>query len=157
MSNKKLVEKAFKIIKLNFDPKLNLGSLNNLLFNMPNSNFSGGNGDVRTMHERIFHVFYPEFIQQVSFGSGKGGFDKYGFKTITVDFLDEKNNIAYEIDGKNHEQELQKLKDRMKEIFLYQEYGIKTKRITNQNVEEMLLKRLEKLEEEGVLDAYFNQ
>lgn len=110
------------------------------------NNFVGGmNDERRTKHEKIFHLLFPHLTQQVHFGSGKGGLDKYGFKKITVDFLCEKTSIAIEIDGPNHKEKLQSLKDNIKELFLKNEHGIDTVRFTNEEVEGLLKDRLEKV------------
>jgi len=114
------------------------------------SNFVGGGGSERTTHEKLFAIMNPHLFEQVTFGTGKGGFEMYISKKYTVDFLDIKNDIVYEIDGKNHKEELQMLKDEMKEIFLLHEHGLKTIRYTNEEVELMALERI--IKNKGVLD-----
>jgi len=107
------------------------------------TNFVGGSGSARTKHEKLFSLIYPNLKQQVSFGTGKSGLEKYLSKIYTVDFFDEENMIAYEIDGKNHDTELQMAKDKVKSLFLWLELGIKTIRIKNEEVENMALKIIE--------------
>lgn len=114
--------------------------LTSVLFNEGYSNFHGGIGSIRTFHEKLFHMICPALKSQVVFGSGKGGYEKYGIKKVTVDFYDPDQNIVYEVDGKNHNRELQKLKDLLKEQMLFLEYGIATYRITNDYVEELFMK-----------------
>lgn len=119
-----------------------------------NSNFIGGINDERnTLHENLFQAMYPNLTPQVHFGTGKGGLKTYMSTRFTVDFFDEVNGIVYEIDGKSHEDELQKTKDRIKELFFEIEHGYKTIRYTNEEVENMVIKRLEYLYEAGVLDV----
>lgn len=106
-------------------------------------NFIGGNGDyVRTKHEKVFKLLYPNLLEQVSFGTGVGGYEKYTFKRVVVDFYDEKNKLAIEIDGNSHKRYSRQLKDKMKELMLLEVYGIKTIRFTNEEVEELLKKRV---------------
>ena len=112
-------------------------------FNGRKGNFIGGNGDcVRTKHEKVFKLLYPDLLEQVSFGTGIGGYEKYTFKRVVVDFYDETNKIAIEIDGNSHKPYLRQLKDKMKENMLLEVYGIKTIRFTNEEVEELLKKRV---------------
>jgi hypothetical protein len=116
------------------------------------SNFIGGiNDKKRTLHENMFARMYPHLKSQVHFGTGKGGYKEYGVKRYTVDFYDEHNRIIYEIDGKNHNLKLNKLKDRIRELFFGLELGITTVRFTNEQVEQMLFDRLVNLREKGVL------
>lgn len=98
-----------------------------------------------TTHERIFHLMYPSLKQQVTFGTGKGGYKAWGVKKFTLDFYDEIKNIAYEIDGKTHETEIGKLRDEFRDGLLYHLHGIKTIRYSNEEVENMLKKRIKKL------------
>jgi very-short-patch-repair endonuclease len=151
-------EIVFNSIKFQFNPKHSFEYMIDELFGLGSrpSNFSGGCGDLRTTHEKMFSLLYPDLRQQVVFGTGKGGYEKYGFKRIIVDFYDEKEKIAYEVDGKNHKNEIRCLKDRIRSSFLWLEHGVRVGRITNEEVEGMLLKRLQELEEAGVLDAYIN-
>lgn len=122
------------------------------------SNFVGGINDERnTLHENLFQAMFPNLKSQVHFGTGKGGLETYTSTRFTVDFLDEANGIVYEIDGKSHEGELQKTKDRIKEIFFEIEHGYKTIRYTNEEVENMVIKRLEYLYKAGVLIVWNRQ
>jgi|SRR5690625_900822 len=118
------------------------------------SNFIGGINDKRnTLHENMFHMLYPDLTPQVHFGTGKGGLKKYHSKRFTADFYDEENEVIYEIDGSSHKEELQMLKDKIRDYFFWNELGIKTYRITNEEVEQMVIKRLEQLHEMGKLDV----
>lgn len=148
-------EKVFNLMKLKFDPKLSDASMFEDIFNMfsgkVGSNFSGGCGDAMTMHERMFQYLHPYLKPQVSYGTGKGGYEKYGFNRVIVDFYHEKENMAIEIDGENHSQELQKLKDRIKELFLEIEHGVNTIRFTNKEVEDMTMRKLRELERSNQL------
>lgn len=148
------VKQAYKLIERECNPKNTLNHMMNTLYFKKTSNFSGGSGDLMTKHETMFHLMNPDLQAQVSFGSGKGGYEKWGFKKVTVDFLDVNNHISYEIDGVNHQEHLQKLKDRIKAKFLKDTHGIKTIRITNEQVEELVMKHLEKLKEQGVLKQW---
>lgn len=119
-----------------------------------NSNFIGGINDKRnTLHENMFQALFPHLIPQVHFGTGKGGYEKYWSKRFTADFFDEDKNIIYEIDGRNHETELQYYKDKIRDAFFMIEHGIKTIRYTNEQVEQMVINRLETLDKEGKLDV----
>ena len=148
MNEKRFIEGMYKSMIKEFNPKA-IKSKNDVFdyffkCGKWGNNFLGGTNDKeRTLHENIFSYLYPHFKPQVVFGTGKGGHKKYLSKKFTVDFLDEENNIAVEIDGKNHTNELQKSKDRIKEIFLFLEHGIKTIRFTNEDVERMLYKRIQ--------------
>ena len=150
-------EKAFNTLKFQCNPKFSIGCLGLEFFNLfigkekPINNFSGGCGDLRTTHEKIFSLLYPNYKQQVVFGTGKGGHKKYTSNKFTVDFYNDKSKIVYEIDGMNHNSKLQKLKDQIKEYYLILEHNIKTVRISNKEVEIMLMNRLKELESEGKL------
>jgi hypothetical protein len=151
-------EAVFEVIKNKCNPKnmINWRELVGSFFNIrqSESNFSGGCGDEhRTTHENMFALMNPDLQAQVVFGTDKGGRSKYLSNRYTVDFYDQEKKIAYEIDGSNHAKELQHLKDRLKAAFLWEVYGIKTIRITNQNVEAMVMKRLVTLHEEGKLEC----
>src|SRR5699024_1351467 len=157
------VKKHFEYIKLHCSPyKPNgFGDIFDMFFGGSSSlnkgkehNFVGGMNDTRrTLHESMFHLLYPGLKAQVHFGTGKGGLEQYLSKRFTADFLYEENWIVYEIDGRNHENELQQSKDRMKKYFLIIEHGYKTIRFTNEEVEQMVIARLKELYEEGALDA----
>lgn len=98
-----------------------------------------------TTHERIFHMMYPSLKQQVAFGTGKGGYKEWGVKRFILDFYDEGKNIAYEIDGRTHETEIGKLRDKYRDGLLYHLHGIRTIRYSNGEVENMLKKRIKEL------------
>ena len=120
-----------------------------------NSNFIGGVNDKRnTLHENMFHALYPYLTPQVHFGTGKGGLEKYLSKRYTADFYSEEGNVIYEIDGSNHKTELQQSKDRLRDLFFEIELGIKTIRLTNKEVEGLVLYRLKKVYEEGGLNVW---
>lgn len=159
MSNKiqtsHCVKEVFEQIKSKCNPKNSFDYLMKMVFEEKENNFSGGCGDIRTTHEKIFGLLFPNLKRQVSFGTGKGGYEKYGFKRVVVDFYDKEKNIAYEIDGLNHKRNMQKLNDKIKELFLYEKYKVKTFRITNQEVENLLLNRLKEMEKEGVLNCLY--
>lgn len=105
------------------------------------------------MHESMFALMYPDLMQQAPFGTKKGGYKKYGFKRIIADFYDPDRGIVYEIDGRNHTEELQELKDQVRGHFLALEYGVETIRISNEAVEKMMLDRLKTLKDEGRLSC----
>ncbi|WP_322781232.1 DUF559 domain-containing protein [Staphylococcus haemolyticus] len=116
----------------------------------PKINFIGGINDTRnTLHENLFSALYPHYKKQVHFGTGKGGYEKYLSKRYTADFYDEENDIIYEIDGTSHDNELQKIKDKIRDYFFWHELGIKTIRLTNKAVENIAWERLCALNEEG--------
>lgn len=107
-----------------------------------------------TKHENIFAKMYPGLERQVTFGTGKGGLEKWHTKKYTCDFFDRKNKIIYEIDGDSHKSEYQMLKDKFRDCFFYLEKNIKTVRVTNREVEEMLLERIRKL---NLVDEVFKK
>ncbi|KON90543.1 hypothetical protein AF333_29040 [Aneurinibacillus migulanus] len=128
------------------------GEVFDIFFSSQSSNFVGGQGDKRrTTHENMFSMLYPHMKQQVHFGTGKGGLEEYLSKRFTADFYDEENNIIYEIDGDNHKTEIKILKDKIRDYFFYHELGIRTVRLTNQQVEEMMMEKLLELERKGLL------
>lgn len=137
------VEKAFENIMINCSPYFDMNYMVDLTLGARKSNYIGGCGDIRTQHEQVFSLLFPELDPQVSFGSGKGGMKKYGFKRVIVDFYDDERKLAIEIDGKNHKNTRQAYKDSMKALMLLKEHGVKTVRFTNEEVEKMLIKRLE--------------
>lgn len=98
-----------------------------------------------TKHEKVFSIMFPKLEQQVTFGTGKGGYKEWGVKKFTADFYDKKENTIYEIDGESHFTEIGKLKDRYRDGLLCLLYGVKTVRITNEEVEIMLLERIRKV------------
>ena len=105
-----------------------------------------------TRHEIMFSVMYPHLKRQVTFGTGKGGLEKWTSKKFTVDFLDIENSIAYEIDGKSHDSEIARITDKIKEYFL-ETKGIKTVRFSNDEVEEAYTKWSKVME--GVFNEFF--
>jgi very-short-patch-repair endonuclease len=76
----------------------------------------------------------PHLKRQITFGTGKGGLKKWLTKKFTVDFYDEKNKIAYEIDGKSHRTKMGWVNDRLKDHFM-KEKGILVIHYTNEQVE----------------------
>lgn len=144
-------------IKFNCDPRFSFPKITDLILGNKKSNFIGGCGDIRTKHEQIFSLLYPGLKEQVSFGSGKGGYEKYTFKRVIVDFYDEENKLAIEIDGENHKSHYRSLKDRIKELMLLNEYGIRICRITNKQVENLLIERVTKNLKDTAYDDWYQQ
>lgn len=107
-----------------------------------------------TKHEVVFKQMFPFLKSQVVFGLGKGAYKKYGVLKYTADFYFEEENKIYEIDGNSHKTELQKLKDKKRDLILELEFGIKTARFTNKQVEQMLL---EKIRENKVVERFGKQ
>lgn len=87
-----------------------------------------------TRHEIMFAQMNPHLKKQVVFGTGKGGYKKWMTKKFTVDFFDEKNKIAYEIDGNSHKTKIGWVNDRLKDHFM-SEKDILVVHITNEQVE----------------------
>lgn len=87
-----------------------------------------------TRHEIMFAQMHPHLKRQVVFGTGKGGYKKWMTKKFTVDFFDEENKIAYEIDGKSHKTKLGWVVDRLKDHFM-DERDILVVHVTNEQVE----------------------
>lgn len=87
-----------------------------------------------TKHEIMFASMFPRLKQQTTFGTGKGGLKKWLTKKFTVDFYDEKNKVAYEIDGKSHQTKMGWVSDRLKDHFM-KEKGIIVIHYTNEQVE----------------------
>lgn len=155
------VKKALEQIKIECSPDKDksrfaeFGEIFDMFFGQTpkkRPNFIGGINDKRnTLHENLFHAMYPYLKSQVHFGTGKGGFEKYMAKRFTADFYDEEKNIIYEIDGTSHNTKIQSLKDKIRDYFFYHELGIMTYRFTNEQVERMVIERLDHLYEEGVL------
>ena len=87
-----------------------------------------------TKHEIMFALMFPHLKQQTTFGTGKGGLKKWLTKKFTVDFYDEKNKVAYEIDGKSHQTKIGWVSDRLKDHFM-KEKGIIVIHYTNEQVE----------------------
>ena len=107
-----------------------------------------------TKHEKVFSLLYPYLEKQVGFGTGKGGYKEWGVKKFTVDFYDNKTITIYEIDGASHFTEIGILKDKYRDGLLHLLHGAKTVRISNKEVEMMLLKRIRKV---GVENFEINQ
>lgn len=96
--------------------------------------FRGGCNDIfNTQHEFIFSEIFPLLKQQQSFGTGKGGYKKYGVKRYIADFVDPIAHVIIEIDGKNHSTYLQKIKDDLRTHF-FQSIDYLTFRFTNEEV-----------------------
>ena len=95
-----------------------------------------------TQHEVIFANLFPFLKKQVTFGTGKGGYKEFHVKKYTVDFYNSDDNVVWEIDGESHKTELQKLKDSNRDLILKMLYGITTYRLTNEDVERILLERI---------------
>lgn len=145
---------AFEVIKFHCNPQKGPHLVFDLFFGGRNkkSNFIGGiNDDRKTLHENMFQMMFPGLTPQVHFGTGKGGYKKYLSKRYTADFYDEDNNIIYEIDGDSHNEEIQQLKDKIRDSFFWNELGIRTIRYTNEEVEEKLKNHLLNLEKMGEL------
>jgi len=140
--------------------KTDIGMLNDI-FNIFFSgrrptNFIGGCNDTRrTLHENMFAVLFPGLKQQVSFGTGKGGVEKYLCKRYIVDFYNESDKTACEINGKSHNMDLRKIKDRIKKCCLYIEHGVTMYEFTNKEVENLAKERIRKnlLRMRGIEDA----
>ena len=60
-------------------------------------------------------------------------FKKYGTKRYIADFVDPLSRTIIEIDGENHNEKLQRLKDELRELFFLKK-GYITIRFTNQEV-----------------------
>lgn len=161
----KEVIRIFEQIKYECRPDKDV-SISETIFNIffvtepkQETNFIGGiNDDRNTLHENLFQAMWGDSVKpQVHFGTGKGGYEKYLSKRYTADFYDEERNVIYEIDGDNHKSEVQKIKDRIRDYFFLHELGIRTIRITNEMVEEMLLSELERKYKSGEYDELFNR
>jgi Uncharacterized protein conserved in bacteria len=144
-------KEAFDYIMLKCHPYSNFNYLVDVFFFGREANFHGGCGDYRTAHEKVFSLMFPDLQSQVPFGTGKGGYKKYRAKRYIADFYDPDRKIIYEIDGTNHKREIEQLKDKIRDYFFYHELGIRTIRLTNKDIENLLMKRLLQLEEKGVL------
>lgn len=98
------------------------------------SNFHGGcNDNFNTKYENIFSKMFPYLQKQCSFGTGVDGFKKYGTKRYIADFVDPLSRTIIEIDGENHNDKLQRLKDELRGLFFLKK-GYITIRFTNQEV-----------------------
>lgn len=95
-----------------------------------------------TVHENIFSKLFPFLEKQVVFGLGKDAYKKYKVLKYTADFYNREDNVIWEIDGDNHKNGLQKLKDEKRDLILELEYQAETIRISNKEVEELLLERI---------------
>lgn len=115
------------------DPIFQIRNYNDYL-KYSKSNFHGGcNDNFNTKYETIFSKVFPYLQKQCSFGTGNGGYKKYGTKRYIADFVDPLSNTIIEIDGENHNEKLQRLKDKLRELF-FLEKGYITIRFTNQEV-----------------------
>lgn len=104
------------------------------------SNFIGGCNDIRnTTHENMFMIMFPSLDKQVTFGTGKNGYTKFGTKKYIADFVDEKEKVIFEIDGIEHNKEKNKIKDIWRDFF-FENLGYKTVRVPNSIVEEIFKK-----------------
>jgi len=99
-----------------------------------------------TLHENIFSRLFPFLEKQITFGLGKGAYKKYGVLKYTVDFYNREDDVVWEIDGGSHNSGLQRIKDEKRDLILAIEYGVETIRITNEQVENLLLERIRKTE-----------
>lgn len=100
-----------------------------------------------TYHEELFHFMFPKFEQQVSFGTGKGGLNKWGSKRFVADFYDKDSKTIYEIDGKSHRPFERQISDRLRDVFFKEELGIKTVRLSNRTVEDFYWEEMKKINE----------
>ena len=94
------------------------------------------NIDGPTEAEQKFASLHPEFEQEVSFGTGKGGRKIWKTHFFVADFYDRENNIVYEIDGSWHKTEKVKERDKRKEAFFHSK-GINVIRYSNEQVMNM--------------------
>ncbi len=102
--------------------------------NYSKSNFHGGcNDNFNTKYENLFFKIFPYLQKQIPFGTGTGGYKKYGVKRYIADFVDPISDTIIEIDGNNHNNHLQKLKDELRELFFWNN-GYFTIRFTNKEV-----------------------
>ena len=95
-----------------------------------------------TSAEQMFHTLFPTLEQQVVFGTGKGGYKKYGSRKYTADFYDPKTKIDYEIDGPEHKYKIHNLKDQIRDIALWQIHRVQVVRYTNEQVKQMVKRRI---------------
>lgn len=110
-----------------------------------------------TLHENMFASLFPQFNRQVTFGTGKGGLEKWGTKKFTVDFYNPETYEAVEIDGKSHKTEYQKILGSLKLLFL-QDKGIKLLRVRNEDVEKLFNEEIERMRPfEGIFSKFFDQ
>ena len=100
-----------------------------------------------TYSEDLFHFMFPQFEQQVVFGTGKGGLEKWGSKKFTADFYDQENKTIYEIDGKSHNSFYRQVSDRLRDAFFKEELGIKTIRLSNGKVSDLYWEEMKKANE----------
>lgn len=98
------------------------------------SNFHGGcNDNFNTQHELLFYKVFPYLQKQRHFGTGIGGYKKYGVKRYIADFVDSSSNTIIEIDGNSHNDKIQKIKDKIRDLF-FKEHGYLVIRFKNQDV-----------------------
>lgn len=98
-----------------------------------------------TESERIFHLMFPELRWQVTFGTGKNGLKKWGSKKYVADFYWPEEKTIFEIDGKSHKTEYRQVCDKLRDLFFKGELGIKTVRLSNQQVKELFKKEEKRL------------
>lgn len=89
-----------------------------------------------TIHETMFGIMFPGLLQQVTFGTGKGGLAKWGSKKYVADFFDSSTNTIFEIDGTSHNSKYRKVSDKLRDRF-FESKGVKTIRISNWDVEQL--------------------
>lgn len=119
------------------------------------SNLHGGcNDKYITKYENLFRQMYPDLKFQQSYGTGKDGYKKYGVKRYIADFVDNDCKVIIEIDGDNHTKELQKLKDKIRDIFFLKE-GYTTIRFSNDEVLKLYKVYCNKIAKE-IEDEYAN-
>jgi hypothetical protein len=118
----------------------------------PGINFIGGNGDGRrTIHEKYFTLLYPGAKQQVVFGTGKNGYEKYFAKRFIADFYFPLQRLIVEIDGESHKARHRKIMDEIRSKFFRLEHGIKVIRFSNKQIEKLFIEKLQEAESNGCL------
>ena len=153
------VEDVFRQLKEHANPRTNMLAIFDMFFGdgEKSKSFIGRAGDRRrTTHENLFKMMMPHLKKQIVFGTGKGGYQKYGAKHYVADFYDEENKAIYEIDGGSHRTKFRKSRDSIRDYFFYHELGIKTYRISNESVEKILLKSIRAKEASGELHKILN-
>jgi hypothetical protein len=137
-------ETIIKMFKKEYMTKRLPGDFMYIFFN-ENIPIQGHKGDIHgTFHEWLFSLLFPTLKKQVSFGTGKGGLKKWLCKCYTADFVDEEDKYIFEIDGKSHNYGIHHLKDKLRDIF-FTEKGYKIVRLSNAEVENMLVKRYRRI------------
>ena len=150
---------VFEVLKTQLSPALTQcrdSFLNHLLGQEDSGKqriICGGLGsEYSSLHENLFAWLYPELKRQVVFGTGKGGKNKYLTCRYVADFYDEQNKVIYEIDGTSHKSRLQKIKDKIRDYFFWNELRIRTIRLTNEEVVERVKNYLSRLEKLGMIE-----